>query len=242
VNARARAVAVVALLALSWIARARPALAHLMPAGQGTLNVVGDAVFAVLSVPVSALHGFDDDGDGLLSAPELDRHRAELSAEIDRRFALSDREVPGTTARVDLVLSPDHEASPDRAAQVVVLKHARFAGPVTDLRLRCDLFGERSDDRALAIAATRHPSSGPEAERAVLSAASPSHRFFPSPGSKLIDAIRGGADRVRFGAPHVALLLLVILGGAAGVIARKPRHRGAGDRSLRRRAERPAPE
>ena len=233
--------AAVAVLALSGLVCARPALAHLMPARNGTLNVVGDAVFAVLSVPVSALHGFDDDGDGLLSAPELDGHRAELGAEIDRRFALADGDVPGTTARVDLFLSPEHEASPDRAAQVVLLKHARFAGPVTDLRLACDLFGGGSDERDLTITATRHPTSGPEIERAILSPASPAHRFFPSPGARVIDAVQREAGQVRLGAGHLVLLLAVILAGVAGAIAVKPRHREILDSGLRRRAERRAP-
>jgi hypothetical protein len=191
---------------------------------------------------VSALHGFDDDVDGLLSASELDRHRAELAAEIDRRFVLSDSGVPGATARVDLVLSPEHEASPDRAAQVVVLKHSRFAGPVRDLRLACDLFGERSGERALTLTATRHPTSGPEAERAVLSPASSSHRFFPSPGSRLIDAIRSGAGHASLSAGHAALLLVAILGALVGLIAVRPRYRSAEDRALRRRAERSAPQ
>ena len=32
-----------------------------MPAKHGTLNVIDNSVFQVLSVPVNALHGFDDD-------------------------------------------------------------------------------------------------------------------------------------------------------------------------------------
>lgn len=46
-----------------------------MAAQKGTLNIVGDAAFLVLSVRVSALQGVDDDdGDGALSVAELRAH------------------------------------------------------------------------------------------------------------------------------------------------------------------------
>jgi hypothetical protein len=157
---------------------ARPADAHLMPAGHGTLNVVGDAVFGVVSVPVSALHGFDDDGDGLLEIRELERHYDTLAAEIGRRFVVSDGDVAASTVHVDLVLSPQHEAAPDRADQVVALEHARFAGPPVRPSLACDLFGADASGQELAFTATRHPASGAEVETTVLSPSCSTHRFF----------------------------------------------------------------
>ena len=45
-----------------------PAQAHLMVAQHGTLNLVGDGVYMVLSLPVSAFAGSDDDGDDKLSS------------------------------------------------------------------------------------------------------------------------------------------------------------------------------
>jgi len=149
-----------------------------MPARQGTLNVVGDAVFGAVSIPVSALHGFDDDGDGLLEIRELERHYDALSAEVDRRLVVSDGDGPSTTVRVDLILSPQHEASPDRAEQVVALKHATFAGAPADLRLSCDLFGARTLEQELTFTATRHLASGAQVETTVLSPSSSTHRFF----------------------------------------------------------------
>ena len=64
------------------------AQAHLMAAQKGTLNIVGDAAFLVLSVPVSALQGVDDDGDGALSVAELRAHtdtvRSQVQAGVPR--------------------------------------------------------------------------------------------------------------------------------------------------------------
>ena len=71
--------------ALLWMA---PVQAHLMAAQKGTLNIVNDAAFLVLSVPVSALKGVDDDGDGALSKAELTTHadaiRAQVKAGVER--------------------------------------------------------------------------------------------------------------------------------------------------------------
>jgi hypothetical protein len=163
--------------------------------------VVGDAVFAVVSVQVSALHGWDDDGDGLLEVGELERHYDALRAEIDARFVLSDGDVRASTVRVDLVLSPQHEGAPDRADQIVALKHATFAAPPSDLQLTCDLFGARPSEQELTFTATLHPASGPEKETAVLTPSSPDHRFFASWLSTLTDAV------VRLAAPSLGALL-----------------------------------
>jgi hypothetical protein len=48
--------------------------AHLVVSQRGTLNIVGDGAYMVLSLPVSSLSGFDDDHDGLLSVDELRAH------------------------------------------------------------------------------------------------------------------------------------------------------------------------
>ena len=55
-----------------------PAQAHLVAAQKGTLNFAGNAAFLVLSVPVSAIHSVDDDGDGMLSKAELATHAEEV--------------------------------------------------------------------------------------------------------------------------------------------------------------------
>jgi hypothetical protein len=156
---------------------AAPAQAHLIPAEQGTVNVVGDGVFVVLSVPTSALHGADDDGDGVVDLAEFQKHEAQLKAEIDRRMAIFDGSALATTVQVDLVLSPRHDGAPG-ADQVVALKHARFDAAPRDLRVRCDLFGAGAAEQKLTITATRHPASGVETEVVALVPGTTEHAFF----------------------------------------------------------------
>jgi hypothetical protein len=170
-----------AALATALSLGARPAAAHLIPGQQGTVNVVGAGVFTVLSIPASALHGADDDGDGTIDLAELARHEADLRAEIDRRLTVRDGAAIARTVRVDLMLSPGHGAAGDRADQIVALKHAQLDEEPRDLRVETDLFGARPGERAFTLTATRHPASGTETEVATLTPDAPAHAFFPVP-------------------------------------------------------------
>jgi hypothetical protein len=177
---RASLVTWAAVAAAALTIAPRPAQAHLLPAGQGTVNVVGAELFAAVSVPTSALHDADDDGDGTLDVPELQRHEEALRAEADRRLVLRDGATVARTVRVDLILSPEHDAAGGRADHVVVLKHAALDAPPEDLRVACDLFGAGASASGLTITATRHPPTGGiQTEVAVMTAGAPEHGFFP---------------------------------------------------------------
>jgi hypothetical protein len=64
------------------------AQAHLMLAQHGTLNIVDDGAFMVLSLPISAFEGVDDDSDGKVSMVEFNNHRA-VVVEIARNMFLN---------------------------------------------------------------------------------------------------------------------------------------------------------
>jgi hydrogenase/urease accessory protein HupE len=193
---------------------APPADAHLMPPKQGTVNIVGDAAFAVLSVPLSALHGADDHGDRVLDLGELRRHLPELRAEVDRRFVISDGTTSGETVTVDLVLSPEHESPTDRAQHLVALKHVRFPAPPEHLRVSCDLFGRGPQETELTITATRHPASGLETEVAGLTPRLTEHRFFRSRCEMFREAVRFGVEHVLRGPDQLLLLLMILVAGS----------------------------
>jgi hypothetical protein len=189
-------VALWAALAAALTLQPRSAHAHLLPAQQGTVNVVGAELFAAVSVPTSALHDADDNGDGTLDVPELQRHEEALRAEADRRLVLRDGATLARTVRVDLILSPEHDAVGGRADHVVVLKHAALDASPEDLRVECDLFGAGPSAPPLTFTATRHPSGGSvQTEVASLTTALPEHGFFsPAPrpsGAGSLGAVGG---------------------------------------------------
>jgi hypothetical protein len=149
--------------------------------------VVGGSAFVAVSIPVSALHGFDDDGDGRLGRDELARHQPELRDEVDRRLSVLSGGRAATTVRIDLVLSPDHDSTAARAEQLVVLEHARLASAASDeVHLETDLFGAGERERELTITGTRHSSADPSAvttEVAILRPSASGHTFFRAPSA-----------------------------------------------------------
>lgn len=155
---------------------ASTAHAHLLPPDRATLNVTDQAIFAVISVPVATLNGFDDDGDGQMSARELEAHREALQGDVARRFRLSDGERPTTLVRLDLVLSPEHEVAQDRAEHVVALLHVATEGSPKTVRLWTDLFDRRAAHPHLTVSASRDKKAE-TAESAELDPGAPEHDF-----------------------------------------------------------------
>jgi hypothetical protein len=174
-----RRFAVCAAIAVATFAER--ASAHLLASNRGTLVVKGSSVFAALSVPVAALDGFDDDGDGLLGAAELARHGDTLRAQIDRRSSIEDGAARGETVSLDLVLSPEHDAAQDRASQVVVLKHVAFAHAPRELRASFDLFDPRDPNAELVVTASRRDGAPTAGETCTLRPTARDHAFFAEP-------------------------------------------------------------
>ncbi len=87
----ARVLTAYVLLGLAALPAAQ---AHLMVAQRGTLNIVGDGGFMVLSLPVSAFSGVDDDGDGKLSMAEFSTHRSNIISAVTRDVQMLDEQGP----------------------------------------------------------------------------------------------------------------------------------------------------
>jgi len=191
------------------------AIAHLLPPQNATIHAVGDKVYTVVSVPVSALSAVDDDGDGQLSVAELRRHQADISQQFMRRFQLS---MPKETGRplTSWVLSPQTGGGTILPmSYVVVLAVLQFSQSVDDLTLRTDLFGTGASEGKLSIRATRNQVHGGDTELAVLDPLMPTHVFFRGVWSTFAQSVELGVEHILTGPDHL-LFLLTILIGAAG--------------------------
>ena len=215
----------VLLLALLW-----PALghAHLMPAQQGTLNVVDKAVFGVLALPVSALDtgGADANGDGRLSAAELQAHLPALRAKVAEGFALHNGSERGELVLLNLLAEPDERlqsaavpgggpsgsATPTTGAgsrHVLVMLKVQFSQPPTDLAVSTRLFGSRDDERQLTLKVTR----GPLVEAVVLRPSHAEARLLRPVGSVLASYVVTGVEHIVFGFDHVLFLVTLVVAG-----------------------------
>jgi hydrogenase/urease accessory protein HupE len=212
VVARGRAL-LVALMACAILPGT--ASAHLLPPQNATIHAVGDKVYAVVSVPVSALSGVDDDGDGQLSAAELRRHQADINRQFVQRFQLSMARETGS-AVYSSVLSPQTGGgSLVPMNYVVVLEVVQFSRSIDALALRTDLFGSGEGEAKLSIRATRDQAHGADTELAVLDPLLQTHVFFRGLWSTFAQSVELGVEHILTGPDHL-LFLLTILIGAAG--------------------------
>ena len=131
------------------------AQAHLMVAQKGTLNLVDNGAFMVLSVPVSAFDGVDDDSDGKLSVEEFTHHKQEILDEVKRKVILRDDDDAQTLEGIMLTpVVPDH--SPDGVADQLVIMGRFHTDPLSEkLSLQVELYGEINREQSLEVTATR---------------------------------------------------------------------------------------
>ena len=150
----------------------------------------------------------DDDHDGLVSQSELERHQAEVVADLGSRWSLADGDEKASVARVDLIVQPPDQPPPglpaieDRADQLVMLHHARFSRPPARIALDTDLFGEGLD-----ATLTVDASVDPRAEQATLHSGQGHHAFFAPSGPSLIAKSLLSPWLVRAAALGLGLLL-----------------------------------
>jgi hypothetical protein len=131
------------------------AQAHLMVAQHGTLNFVDDGAFMVLSLPISAFDGIDDDSDGKISMIEFNNHRATIVESVEQNITLSDKQ--RKLSLEGIMLSPvvPHDASDKSISQLTIMGRFVLADSNATLRFQVDLFGKQSAEQQLKITATR---------------------------------------------------------------------------------------
>ncbi len=199
------------ILMLTVLGFGQGASAHLLPAQNATLNLIGKRAYLVVSVPVSALSGVDDNSDGLLSGEELDRHKAEIGRQVSARFQASSPDGTAKPGFVWVVNPQTDAASPPPTPYLVVLSGVEFAKPPTTVTVRTDLFGRAVGEGLMTLRAR----SGTKVEIGVLNAQSTSHVFFRGPFSILIDFVRVGVEHILTGPDHLLFLLTVVVVGVS---------------------------
>ncbi len=183
----------------------------MMPTGQGTVKVENDLVSIMLSVPVTALHGFDDDGDHLMSAEEVSRHRAELSRQVSALIEVRDGAEPGRVIFEDFVIQPSDLDDALITDHVVVMRRIRFASRVRNLIMRIDTFrNAAAADEQLTLEAA----IGDRTDVAVFSPHRMEYRFFKSPFETLGSFVLVGAEHILLGFDHLLFLVTVLVVGA----------------------------
>jgi hypothetical protein len=192
-------------LSLAWAA-VSVAHAHLVVSQHGTLNIVGDGAYLVLSLPVSALAEIDDNRDGLLSTDELRSHSARIEAQIKQGITLNSAQRQSRLEGVMLnIEASDHDPMAP-STHLVVLGRFAIDPQAPGLTLSLRLFGTRPDERAEQIAVTR----GSESQLITLTPEHPQGSVLPSTWAAFTEQVRLGTLHVVSGPDHLLFLLVVL--------------------------------
>ena len=207
-------------LLCAWLLCLMPARAHLVAAQKGTLNIVGDAAFLVLSVPVAALQGVDDDADAVLSKVELQAHADAIRAQLLAGVQLLG---PGGALPLQLVMvdiAPPDNTPQAAASHLTVL--GRFSlGPASGgsdggetssfdgLSLQFSLFGSKAGERQQDLTITRDK----DMQWLRFTPEHATHALLPDPFTLLAEYLHSGAAHVLGGADHLLFLLVVLSAG-----------------------------
>ncbi|PUE06268.1 hypothetical protein B9Z51_15740 [Limnohabitans sp. T6-5] len=183
--------------------------AHLMVAQRGTLNFVDGGAFMVLSLPISAFQGIDDDGDGRLSMAEGHAHWRDIETQVRAGVHLVSEQGAAPLEGVMFNLSPPDNAPTAPASQLVVM--GRFAWPsgLQGGLFGVRLFGTQADEQTLHVTVTR----GGDTQLLTLSPERAEMAVFPSFWAVISDQLWIGAHHVLAGADHLLFLWVVLAAG-----------------------------
>ncbi len=195
-----------AFVAMLWLAALPAAYAHLMVAQRGTLNLVGDGAFMVLSLPVSAFAGTDDNGDGKLSAVEFRAHHRDIAAVVERRVRLFDDQGARPLDGLLMSLSPPDDNPMAPASQLVAMGRFKLDELHRPLRFESSLFGTHASEQTLRMTVTR----GNQRQLLSLTPDRSQRALFPSSWSVFADYVRLGAMHILEGPDHLLFLLVVL--------------------------------
>ncbi len=202
-----------------WLWAGTSAQAHLMVAQKGTLNLQGDGAYLVVSLPVSAFSGIDDDGDGAWSAQELGVHGPQIQDQLKAQLRLRDAEGLRPIDGITLVPTPPDDKPADPVTQLVVMARFRLsqaiprdgAAMAQRLSFHAGLFGPSQAEQQLSIAVTQ----GSRKQLLVLTPERPEQALFPSGGHVVADFMVLGVMHILTGWDHLLFLAVVLLGGGS---------------------------
>jgi len=187
-----------------------PAQAHLMPAQHGTLNLVGDGAYLVLSVPAAALDGADPDRDGSLSVPELQAGWSGVAERIQHSVQLLEAGAARPLEGLILTPTPESDLPGAPLTQVVVMGRFALASPGSDAPLQFRLLAYDPD--AARSRVQLRVTRGAETSVLWLGPAAPLRGLFPSRGEVWSESLSLGLRHILGGYDHLLFLLVLLLG------------------------------
>ena len=185
------------------------AAAHMMPAQQGTVNIVDKDIFVVVSLPISAFKQIDDDGNRALNNSELTQNFSAIEREVTARLTMRSATEVGKLDTLQVMLEPG--VGREDSKNLLIMMKRSFLNPPDALSIQTDLFGTQAAEQQITIKATRDQ----ENEVLILSPNHSEHSFFRSSWQVFAEYIQLGVEHILLGTDHLLFLLTIIVAAAS---------------------------
>lgn len=182
------------------------ASAHMMPALQGSLHLMGRDAYVALAVPASALSFADRDHDGTLDASET----AAAISQIRDRFTSGLTLQSGDEVAHPLFIYPVLPNPGEAGVSLVVLSRMQFSHAPDGVVIATDLFGTTPAEHSL----TFHIRQDTRDEIAVLTPQVPRQHVMEGAVATLWRMLMAGAQHILTGPDHLLFLLTIVMAGS----------------------------
>lgn len=197
------------------------AKAHFVANQKGTLNIARNSAFLVISIPISAFQGVDDDLDGLLSKPELKVHFDAIEQKVKEGILLfaSGGAIPLNWVMIDI----DHSTSTAAdlpASHLIVLGRYESnqigndgsehnSSSLKNLEMHFTLYGRGANEQVEDLTITRQH----ETQWLRFSSENSRQSLLPSVALIFYSYMKNGAIHVLKEPDHLLFLLVVLSAG-----------------------------
>ena len=125
--------------------------AHIMVAQRGTVNIVDESAYVVLSLPIAAFEGIDSNEDGQISMIEFNVNRKLVTQAIEQKINL--RGNNESSKLMDVLLSPvqNHHSTSDYFTQLTVMGKFDLKNFSDSITLIVNVFGKSEKEKSLEV-------------------------------------------------------------------------------------------
>ena len=181
--------------------------AHLIPSGNGALEVKDRSVSFLIGIPVSLIAEFDRNHNGFLDPEEM-QQREEIFAKLNTVFRFTARNESVKLGRQELFASPIQEQSSAAPQFEWWVEYKLPASAAESLPLSLQI-----DSAFLSTRYNIQLTYGSLTEATVISPSHPQHVFLQNAWSTLLDYLQYGFEHILNGYDHIVFLLTLLSSG-----------------------------
>jgi hydrogenase/urease accessory protein HupE len=184
--------------------------AHLMPAGKGTINLIGNLSYVLISLPIQSFPIKGAPQNLELSPEVLKKNETFLKSWFREHLVLKNGSAKAVWLEVFLSLNPKHQG--DQSNELVVMAIAKFSDRPQNISIRSELWASEAEPIQLTSTLSE-AGKVVNTQVTLLSKENPEAFLFPSHFSLLKQFFKLGIEHIFFGFDHLVFLFSILITG-----------------------------